>query len=188
MGSKMPSLPRSLVLKTGRCLLGFPEHTIAPEILAHVTSDRFPKQLPWATANTLESVTNRLTRIHEKWDEGSSYCFAASGKLGANHLGLVTISKTEPRIWAIAYMIAPSEWGRGYATECARCVLDFAFESLSARRVWAGATEWNEASLRIAEKLGMRHFRSNPHSYQVEGRWIPTEDYEITADEWSPIG
>ena len=180
----MATSPRSLALETERCLLRFPDLVLAPVILAHVTSDEFPKQLPWATANTLEAVTNRLSGIHAKWDDGSSYCFAAHRKSDSNYLGLVTISTTEPGVWAIAYMIAPLECKQGYASECARRVVDFAFDDLSASRVWAGAAEWNEASIRIAEKLGMRHFRSNPRSYTVKGRWFSTEDYEITADEW----
>ena len=149
-----------------------------------MTDERFPSQLPWAQANTLEAVASRLARLHERWDEASAFCFAARGRSNGNYLGLVTITNTEPDVWAIAYMIAPSEWGRGYATECSQCILDLGFERLRASRIWAGAAGWNASSLRVAEKLGMRHFRSNPRGYQIDGRTIPTEDYEITVDEW----
>lgn len=181
---KMTGVPRSLRLNTDRCRLGFAEHHIAPQILSHVSDERFPRDLPWATANTLDAVKDRLTRIHEKWDEGTAFCFAATGTSDADYLGLVTISSTGPDVWAMAYMITPSEWGNGYATECAKCVLDFAFASLSPVRIWAGAAESNQASLRVAEKLGMTRLGSNPKGYKAESRWIPTTEYQITMDEW----
>ena len=180
----MTSVPRSLILDTDRCRLGIAEQPIAPQVLSHVSDERFPKNLPWATARTLDAVNERLSRIHEKWDAGTAFCFAATRRSDADYLGLVTISSTEPGVWAIAYMIRPSEWGNGYATECASCVLDFAFASLSATRVWAGAAESNQASLRVAEKLGMRRLGSNLKGYKVEGRWISTIEYQITMDEW----
>ncbi|MGN8025771.1 GNAT family N-acetyltransferase [Microbacterium sp. 22242] len=42
---------------------------------------------------------------------------------------------------------------RGYATEAARAVLDWAAEN-GYPRVWAGVWEWNVASRRVLEKLG----------------------------------
>ena len=172
-------------LKTDRCRLGFPEQHIAPQILSHVTDERFPKDLPWAMANRLDAVVDRLAHVQGKWDEGTAFCFVAATRSDARYIGLVTISTTETGVWAIAYMIAPSEWGQGYGTECAKCVLDFAFASLSPVRVWAGAAESNEASIRVAEKLGMQKLGLNPRGYKINGRWIPTAEYQITMDEWS---
>ncbi|MEM8955846.1 MAG: GNAT family N-acetyltransferase [Verrucomicrobiota bacterium] len=150
-----------------------------------MSDERYPEGLPWAKVKTLDAVNDRLNRLHEKWDKGVAYCFSATGTSDTDYLGLVTVTLTEPDVWAIAYMITPHEWGKGYATECAKGVLDFAFTSLSPARIWAGADESNQASIRVAEKLGMKRLRSNPQGYKVDSRWIPTTEYQITMDEWS---
>ncbi|NIN68021.1 MAG: GNAT family N-acetyltransferase, partial [Anaerolineae bacterium] len=67
--------------------------------------------------------------------------------------------------WALAYWTHPERWGEGYATEGAQCVIKFGFERLGAASIWAGAAEWNHASNRVLEKLGMVHMSDNPQGY-----------------------
>jgi RimJ/RimL family protein N-acetyltransferase len=50
-----------------------------------------------------------------------------------------------------------SAWGRGYATEAARAVRDFAFGDLGMQRLIAIIDPSNIASIRVAEKIGMHH-------------------------------
>lgn len=45
-------------------------------------------------------------------------------------------------------------WGRGYATEAVRAVVDHAFGPLGLRRIEAGAYATNPASIRVLEKNG----------------------------------
>ena len=54
------------------------------------------------------------------------------------------------------YWIARAHWGRGYATEAGRAVLDFARESLRLTRLHAGHFLDNPASGRVLAKLGFR--------------------------------
>jgi ribosomal-protein-alanine N-acetyltransferase len=46
-------------------------------------------------------------------------------------------------------------WGRGYATEAARCCIGYAFEILGAERVIAIVRPENLSSCRVAEKNGL---------------------------------
>ncbi len=55
----------------------------------------------------------------------------------------------------IGYRLARSHWGRGYATEAARAVRDYAFQTLNVQRLIALIDPENTASIRVAEKLGM---------------------------------
>ncbi len=59
----------------------------------------------------------------------------------------------------LGYRLARAWWGRGYATEAARAVRDFGFETLSLSRLVALIDPDNRASIRVAEKLGMRYER-----------------------------
>ena len=48
-------------------------------------------------------------------------------------------------------------WGRGIATQAAQACLRYAFEEVGTERVIAGAKAPNTTSLRVIEKLGMKH-------------------------------
>lgn len=54
----------------------------------------------------------------------------------------------------LGYWLGKSLWARGYATEAARALADFAFDRLSARRLIAGWFHDNPASGRVLAKLG----------------------------------
>jgi len=58
----------------------------------------------------------------------------------------------------LIYGFLPAYWGRGYAFEAARAVLERAF-ALGQTRVWAGTDLENKASERVMQRLGMRFDR-----------------------------
>jgi RimJ/RimL family protein N-acetyltransferase len=57
----------------------------------------------------------------------------------------------------IGYRLARPFWGRGYATEAARAVRDYAFSTLGISRLITIIDPHNVASIRVAEKIGMRY-------------------------------
>jgi len=59
----------------------------------------------------------------------------------------------------IAYRLRPPAWGHGYATEAASAVRDLAFGTLRLARVVSIIDPGNGASIRVAEKTGMRYER-----------------------------
>ena len=54
----------------------------------------------------------------------------------------------------IGWRLAREHWGHGYATEAARALLRWAFDTLDLNRVQAEADTRNVASARVLEKLG----------------------------------
>jgi RimJ/RimL family protein N-acetyltransferase len=55
----------------------------------------------------------------------------------------------------IAYMIAKHYWGQGLGTEAAAGIRDYAFEQLGLTRLICLIDENNQASIWVAEKIGM---------------------------------
>jgi RimJ/RimL family protein N-acetyltransferase len=62
----------------------------------------------------------------------------------------------------LGYWLTPAAWGRGYATEAARAVIDMARHALPLRRVEASHHLDNPASRRVLEKIGFREVRREP--------------------------
>jgi len=57
----------------------------------------------------------------------------------------------------IGWRLSPKVWGKGLATEGARACLDFAFNDLRLAEVVAIAVLANTPSIRVMEKIGMKH-------------------------------
>lgn len=76
--------------------------------------------------------------------------------IGCLGLGVPTWTAHFTPCVEIAWDLAASVWGRGYASEGARAVLRFAFETLGLDEVVAMTVPANHRSLRVMEKLGMR--------------------------------
>ena len=63
----------------------------------------------------------------------------------------------------IGWWLARDYWGRGLATEAARRVLQYAFETLHLKRIIAIAQPANQASIKVMQKLGMSFERATSH-------------------------
>ncbi len=60
----------------------------------------------------------------------------------------------------IGWRLDSQHWGKGYATEAAKAVVDFAITTLKLEEVVSFTVEKNIRSRRVMEKIGMHH---NPH-------------------------
>lgn len=56
----------------------------------------------------------------------------------------------------IGYWLGEAFWGRGLATEAARCIAEHAFARFEFERLEAGVLAWNPASCRVLEKAGFQ--------------------------------
>ena len=65
--------------------------------------------------------------------------------------------------YEIGWRLAPEFWGKGFATEGARALVDFAFDTLSLDEVISFAVWNNRRSTAVMERLGMRYDRNFDH-------------------------
>jgi len=82
---------------------------------------------------------------------------------------------------AIGYFLKQSAWGRGYATEACKRLLQFAFQEVSLNEVVASVDEDHIVSKKVLEKSGLLD-RGRTRSY---GKDNPI--YRITRDEWTAL-
>ena len=61
----------------------------------------------------------------------------------------------------IGWRLARDHWGRGYATEGARSVLEYGFEELKLDEIVSLTTQRNLRSRRVMERIGMDHSPSD---------------------------
>ena len=91
----------------------------------------------------------------------------------------------DPRDASLWYLMRPDRQGRGYAVEAARLAMKFGFRELALHRMWVDVDPENVASIRVAEKLGMRHEALHLENVFVKGAWRGTAILAILAREWN---
>lgn len=135
---------------------------------------------PYPVGGGAEWIAGHLAR----WTAGESITFAVTtpedGVVGTIGLGI----SRRVNAGTMGYFIGVPYWGRGYATEAAGAVIDFAFRAVGLNRIDATYLTRNPASARVMEKLGMQPegvFR------QAERKWDIYEDVAqmaILRSDW----
>lgn len=130
-------------------------------------------------ACVLGALADATENPRRTWD--LAVVLAENGRLvGRCGFGLDD-DRAQAMLW---YTLHPDAWGRGYATEAARALVDYGFRELGLHRVWADCDPANAASWRVLERIGMRregHVRE--HAF-VKGEWVDSLIYAILAREW----
>jgi RimJ/RimL family protein N-acetyltransferase len=84
----------------------------------------------------------------------------------------------------IVYLLHRHYWGQGYATEAARALIDFAFRTHQAHRVYTYCEVDNVASARVLEKVGMQREGVIRESEWIRGAWHDQYLYAILRRDW----
>jgi RimJ/RimL family protein N-acetyltransferase len=94
-------------------------------------------------------------------------------------VGTIALSRDDDG-WQLGYWLSPEAWGRGYATEAGRAVLDVARHALGLRRVLAHRYHDNAASARVLEKLGFVETGTSRRFSRGRGGEVACVDYALT--------
>lgn len=90
----------------------------------------------------------------------------------------------------IAWRLDRAFWGKGYATEAAEAVLEFAFTALKLQEVVSFTAAINWRSIAVMNRLNMHNTGQNFHhpAIPVNHPLAPHVLYRITAAQWRKTG
>jgi ribosomal-protein-alanine N-acetyltransferase len=181
-------MPHSVSISTPTLLLReFEPHDLKaiyefasdPEVLIHS---------PWGLS-TLDQTRSWLSemRAFREAQPRLTYEFAITRDQGSKVIGTCRfgIKNLETREAYIGYTLRKDEWGKGYATEVARALLTYGFETLGLHRIFATSSPLNIASHRVLEKVGMTQEGVLRKNVLLRGAWRDSVIYSILEDEWS---
>jgi RimJ/RimL family protein N-acetyltransferase len=89
--------------------------------------------------------------------------------------------KSEEGIYEIGVHLRRTYWGQAYAPEATRAVMEYGFNTLGAKALFAGHNPANATSRRVLEKLGFRY--THDEFYPPTGLHHPS--YLLTAEEFA---
>ena len=137
-----------------------------------------------------DDLADTLAWWLQYYDRYDGYGFwAAIDKSSGEFVGWFHLRPGEgagPREPELGYRLRRAMWGRGYAAEGSRALIDKAFAELGAQRVYATTMVVNTASRRVMEKSGLRYVRTFHADWPVK---IPGDEegdveYSIDRAQW----
>ena len=184
----MPLRP-AYPVRTDRLLLRPLNEADLPALLAYHSSPTVHEFLPMEPMDA-DGVLNRLR--HGLWsrstlnDQGQVLFLGVVLNATGELIGDVMLRwlSGPDQCGEVGYVINPARGGHGYATEAAHAVLHLAFDELGLHRMTARIDPRNTASLRLAERLGMRREALLIQNHWHKDGWADEVDFGLLKHEW----
>lgn len=147
---------------------------------------RYLYEETFSPEQTRELLTKKMAGF--AWSREDDWLSVAvverSSGLTVGDLALHWVSERD-RTVEVGFVFDPRHQGKGFATEAARAVVDWAFTTAGMHRVIGRTEARNVASSRVLEKLGMRL-----EAHYVENEWVKNEwqsefVYSVLEHEWA---
>jgi RimJ/RimL family protein N-acetyltransferase len=108
--------------------------------------------------------------IEDFYPQGKDTIYAVFAKDDERYIGHAAIRPRPEKEedWEISYMLKTEDWGKGFATEIARCLIAYGFNKLNLTKVVATIDDHNFGSIKVAEKAGMSF---SHYEYDEQGRF-----------------
>jgi [ribosomal protein S5]-alanine N-acetyltransferase len=84
----------------------------------------------------------------------------------------------------VGWGLHPDLWGRGFATELARALLCVGFEKLKCQKIWAKSFSENRPSMRVMEKIGMKHDQLVRDQRVAPGLSVDVSYWVLSAEQY----
>ncbi|MCL2827791.1 MAG: GNAT family N-acetyltransferase [Oscillospiraceae bacterium] len=139
----------------------FRETDIEPYIQI-MTNPAVTKYLADGRGNTAEGVKEMLARFEAVWDEQGFGVFAVVETANGNIIGHCGFLPMKDSV-ELLYAFDASVWGKGYATEAGKAVLDYAKKQFDWAELHAITWPQNEASSAVLKKLGFSNAGQQEH-------------------------
>jgi RimJ/RimL family protein N-acetyltransferase len=113
--------------------------------------------MPWAYADySIKDSRKWIESCARTWAKGKEYNFAIIDSKDGSLLGGCGLNQVRhrARFANLGYWVRSKYTGKGVATAAALLVAHFGFDELGLTRIEIGAATANNASLRVAEKIG----------------------------------
>ena len=160
--------------------IGFERHCNTPEVMRFLGGVQSPME-----------VMRDIELFRSAGKKGPTY-WALQRKVDDEFLGfcgLLLVEEAGSPVegeWEIGWRIRQDAWRNGYAYDAAAAVLKSAFDAWEVEKVVCRIDKRNQASLRVAEKLGMTENIHLRHETEEEDQELLV--YEIDSDRYWSTG
>lgn len=141
-------------IETKRLLLRRPTRDDVPDIFSRYASDpEVTAYLSWPRHTSVDDSLEFLEFSDNEWLRRGCGPYLICSRPAGTLLGSTGLSLDSDDVAQTGYVLARDAWGRGYATESLRAMIDLA-RSLALRRLYAVCHADHHASAHVLEKCG----------------------------------
>ena len=132
-----------------------------------------------------DAFTTRCNARQRERQLGTGYGFGVfvEGRL-RGEINLSSVQRGPFQSAYVGYWIDEEVAGQGYTPEAVVVVARFVFEDLRLHRLQISIIPRNQASIRVVDKLQLRHEGVAARYLEINGVWEDHARYAITAEEW----
>ncbi|GAA1974360.1 GNAT family protein [Nocardioides panacihumi] len=140
---------------------------------------------PWTEPARAERF---ITACRQMAEDGSGARLILERAADGAFLGWCGVTRWNPdyRSASLGYCLGEAAWGHGYATEGARALLQWAFDTLDLNRVQAETDTRNVASAHVLEKLGFVREGTLREDCVVNGEVSNSWVFGLIRRQWRP--
>ncbi len=110
-------------------------------------------------------------RMEAKYPKGMGYwTIETKSNEFVGWIMLIPIDGVGPEI-EMGWRLNRKSWGKGYATEAAKVILQYALEHLDLQEIVADINKHNRGSIRVAEKLGFTNEGTYANNSETDVRY-----------------
>jgi len=170
------------VLETERLTLRAPRRTDA-KVLARIVNDR---RIAVNTARiphpyTLGDAEEFIGAVNRRNGEACFVIICEDRLIGACGI------EPRPDGVELGYWLGVAYWGRGFATEAVRAVIDYAFDEFEHEALQAGARVSNPASRRVLEKCGFQWTAVRLCRIRAINSAAPIDRFRLDRGLWASL-
>jgi len=179
-----PSEGRNLILKTARLVLRAPRMADAAALAALAADRRVAENTsrlphPYGLADAEDFIA--AVRA------GSEHAFVVAREADGAILGVSGLSDIAGSTPEIGYWFGVPHWGRGYATEAARALIDHVFCDLDHEALEGAARISNPASRRVLEKCGFQWTGAALQRFHAINSSAPIDRFRLDRNLWASL-
>ncbi len=170
------------VLETERLVLRAPQHGDIKVITRLVNDRRVAENTARIPHPYGVDDAGRFIAAVNRQDGEATFAIIRDGDL-------IGVCGIEPRENApeIGYWLGAPFWGRGYATEAVRALIDHAFGVLGHDALQAGARVGNPASRRVLEKCGFQWTGVGLYRIRAINSSAPLDRFRLDRGLWASL-
>ncbi|MDD4494652.1 MAG: GNAT family N-acetyltransferase [Eubacteriales bacterium] len=168
------------VLETDRLILRQLTASDAEAVFVWGSDPKVNRYMPYPIYTDVEKVRQWLNRVEQNDKE---YEFGFVLKENGLLIGSGGVSPHNDGLhWEVGYNIRSDYWGKGLATEAAKCMINFAYSEFGIRDFSANHATANPASGRILQKCGMKFDHIGEYSRFDGSETFKADFYKLHID------
>jgi RimJ/RimL family protein N-acetyltransferase len=174
-------------LTTERIILREMEEKDFVAVHAYASQEKVCQYQPWGPNTEQETVSFiKEVLVDAKKEPRNRFVFAIALQESGEVIGAGELNRRDHtnRAGEIGYIVNPTYWRLGIATEVAKLLIGYGFNELKLHRVFATCDPRNTASSRILEKVGMSKEGLLRDDLWMKDGWRDSLLYSILEQEW----